>query len=97
MPPTTAGAGWVEDAAGIQAKEDSVHPISQRAFDLDVVLEPPPPVIDRPPEDLPDQDREAAVRKLASLIAKHHVAGGRPMTMNSFEVSPKVLTTHRHR
>jgi hypothetical protein len=34
---------------------------------------------------------------LASLMAKHHVAGGRPMTMNSFEVSPKVLTTHRHR
>jgi hypothetical protein len=48
MPPTTAGAGRVEDAAGIQAKEDSLHPISQRVFDLDVVLEPPPPVIDRP-------------------------------------------------
>jgi len=39
------------------------------AFDLDDVA-------DRPPEDLPDQDREAAVAKLASLIARYHTADG---------------------
>ena len=50
--------------------------MSQLAFDLDDVAAAPPPVADRPPEDLPDQDREAAVAKLASLIARHHVAGG---------------------
>ena len=38
-----------------------MHPMSQLAFDLDDVAAAPPPVADRPPEDLPDQDREAAV------------------------------------
>jgi hypothetical protein len=53
-----------------------VDPISQLAFALDLdVVSAPPPVIGRPPEDLPEQDRAAAVRKLASLIARHHVAG----------------------
>ena len=46
-----------------------MHPTSQLAFDLDEVA-------DRPPEDLPDRDREAAVAKLASLIARYHAAGG---------------------
>ena len=46
-----------------------MHPTSQLAFDLDDVA-------DRPPEDLPDLDRLAAVRKLAVLIARYHVAGG---------------------
>ena len=53
-----------------------MHPMSQLAFDLDDVAAAPPPVADRPPEDLPDQDREAAVAKLASLIARYHAAGG---------------------
>ena len=53
-----------------------MHPSSQLAFDLDDVAPGPPPVIERPPDDLPDQDREAAVRKLASLIARYHAAGG---------------------
>ena len=53
-----------------------MHPMSQLAFDLDDVAPEPPPVIGRPPDDLPDQDREAAVRKLASLIARYHAAGG---------------------
>jgi hypothetical protein len=52
-----------------------VHPMSQLAFDLDDVPEPPP-VIGRPPDDLPDRDREAAVAKLASLIARYHTAEG---------------------
>lgn len=52
-----------------------MHPMSQLAFDLDdVAPEPPPPVADRLPEDLPDRDREAAVAKLASLIARFHAA-----------------------
>jgi hypothetical protein len=29
-----------------------------------------------PPDDLPEQDRAAAVRKLASLIARHHASEG---------------------
>jgi len=49
--------------------------MSQLAFDLDDVPEPPP-VIGRPPDDLPDRDREAAVAKLASLIARYHTAEG---------------------
>jgi len=52
-----------------------VHPMSQLAFDLDDVPEPPP-VIGRPPDDLPDRSREAAVAKLASLIARYHTAEG---------------------
>ena len=50
--------------------------MSQLAFDLDDVAPEPPPVADRAPEDLPDRDREAAVRKLASLIARYHAAEG---------------------
>jgi hypothetical protein len=50
--------------------------MSQLAFDLDDAAAAPPPVADRPPEDLPDQDREAAVAKLASLIARYHAAEG---------------------
>jgi len=53
-----------------------VHPMSQLAFDLDDAAAAPPPVADRPPEDLPDRDREAAVAKLASLIARYHAAEG---------------------
>jgi hypothetical protein len=54
-----------------------VHVPSQLAFDLDDVLpRVEPPVRGRPPEDLPDPDREAAVVKLASLIARFHAAGG---------------------
>jgi hypothetical protein len=30
----------------------------------------------RPPQDLPDQDRAAAVAQLALLIARYHAAGG---------------------
>jgi len=52
-----------------------VHPISQLAFDLDVAS-PPPAVMAAPPDDLPEQDRAAAVRKLASLIARHHASEG---------------------
>jgi hypothetical protein len=50
--------------------------MSQLAFDLDDVAPEPPPVIGRPPDDLPDRDREAAVAKLASLIARYHTAEG---------------------
>jgi hypothetical protein len=54
-----------------------VHPMSQLAFDLDdVAPEVPPRVIARPPDGLPDLDREAAVAKLASLIARYHTAEG---------------------
>jgi hypothetical protein len=50
--------------------------MSQLAFDLDdVAPEVPPRVIARPP-DVPDLDREAAVAKLASLIARYHAAEG---------------------
>ena len=53
-----------------------MHPMrSQLAFDLDDAAAEPP-VIGRPPEDLPDRDREAAVAKLASLIARYHTAEG---------------------
>ena len=52
-----------------------MHPMSQLAFDLDDAAPAPPPVIGRP-EDLPDRDREAAVAKLASLIARYHTAEG---------------------
>jgi hypothetical protein len=50
--------------------------MSQLAFDLDDVAPAAPPVIGRPPDDLPDRDREAAVAKLASLIARYHTAEG---------------------
>jgi hypothetical protein len=50
--------------------------MSQLAFDLDGVAPAPPPVIGRPPDDLPDRDRAAAVAKLASLIARYHTAEG---------------------
>ena len=54
-----------------------MHLMSQLAFDLDdVAPEPPSRAADRPPEDLPDRDREAAVAKLASLIARYHAAEG---------------------
>jgi hypothetical protein len=53
-----------------------VHPMSQLAFDLDDAAPEPPQVIGRPPDDLPDLDREAAVAKLASLIARYHTAEG---------------------
>jgi hypothetical protein len=52
-----------------------VHPISQLAFDLDLAS-PPPAVMAASPDDLPEQDRAAAVRKLASLIARHHASEG---------------------
>ena len=52
-----------------------MHPISQLAFALDVVSVPPV-VMGLPPDDLPEQDRAAAVRKLASLIARHHASEG---------------------
>jgi len=50
--------------------------MSQLAFDLDDVAPEPLPVIGRPPDDLPVRDREAAVAKLASLIARYHAAEG---------------------
>jgi hypothetical protein len=53
-----------------------VHPMSQLTFDLDDAEPEPPPMIGRPPEDLPDRDRQAAVAKLASLIARYHTAEG---------------------
>jgi hypothetical protein len=54
-----------------------MHPISQLAFDLDLdVASAPPAVTGPPPDDLPEQDRAAAVRKLASLIARHHASEG---------------------
>ena len=53
-----------------------MHLMSQLAFDLDDVAPAPTQVADRPPEDLPDLDRQAAVAKLASLIARYHTAGG---------------------
>jgi len=55
-----------------------VHQSNQLAFDLDVesVL-PGRVVLGRPPDYLPDQDREAAVAQMASLIARFHAAGGR--------------------
>jgi hypothetical protein len=55
-----------------------VHPMSQLAFDLDDVAPEPPPPADLPPEDVPDRDREAAVAKLASLIARYHAAEESP-------------------
>ena len=52
-----------------------MHPMNQLAFDLDdVPPEPPPPPAARPPEDLPERDREVAVAKMASLIARYHAA-----------------------
>ena len=75
MPPSVV-AGAAEDATGIPTKEDPGAP------DESVGVRPgrrgpePPPVIGRPPEDLPDRDREAAVAKLASLIARYHTAEG---------------------
>ena len=53
-----------------------MHPMSQLAFDLDDAAPAAPPVIGRPPDDLPVRDREAAVAKLASLIARYHAAEG---------------------
>jgi hypothetical protein len=55
-----------------------VHPTSQLTFDLEVESVPPPAlaVIGSPPDGLPDRDRAAAVRKLATLIAKLHAATG---------------------
>jgi hypothetical protein len=53
-----------------------VHPISQLAFDLDLDVASAPAVMGPPPDDLPEQDRAAAVRKLASLIARHHASEG---------------------
>ena len=53
-----------------------MHLFSQLAFDLDDVVPVAPPAADRPPEDLPELDRQAAVRKLASLIARYHAAEG---------------------
>jgi hypothetical protein len=56
-----------------------VHPISQLAFDLDLdVASAPPAVTGPPPDDLPEQDRAAAVRKLAALIARHLASEGAP-------------------
>jgi hypothetical protein len=55
-----------------------VHRSHQLAFDLDVVSVLPGQVmIGRPPDQLPDQDRAAAVALMASLIARFHAAGGR--------------------
>ena len=71
------GGGGVVDATGrsgptrrktlrgFRSRRIPVHPTSQLAFDPDDVAPAPPPVADRPPEDLPDLDRAAAVRKLA--------------------------------
>ena len=53
-----------------------MHPMSQLTFDLDDAEPEPPPLIGRPPGDLPDRDRAAAVAKLASLIARYHTAEG---------------------
>jgi hypothetical protein len=55
-----------------------VHQSNQLAFDLDVesVL-PAQAVMGRPPDHLPDQDRETAVQQMATLIARYHAAGGR--------------------
>ncbi len=53
-----------------------MHPMSQLAFDLDDAVSALLPVADRPPGDVPDRDREAAVAKLASLIASYHAAEG---------------------
>ena len=53
-----------------------MHPMSQLAFDLDDVAPEPLLVIGRPPDDLPVRDREVAVAKLASLIARYHAAEG---------------------
>ena len=52
-----------------------MHPISQLAFDLDDAPVAPT-VVERRPGDLPDLDRESAVRKLATLIARYHAAEG---------------------
>ena len=41
-----------------------MHLMSQLAFDLDDVAPEPPPPADRPPDDLPDRDREAAVAQV---------------------------------
>ncbi len=55
-----------------------MHRSHQLAFDLDVESVLPGQVmIGRPPDHLPDQDREAAVTQMASLIARFHAAGGR--------------------
>jgi hypothetical protein len=53
-----------------------VHLSSQLAFNLDTESAVPPSVMARPPQDLPDQDRAAAVAQLALLIARYHAAGG---------------------
>ena len=55
-----------------------MHRSHQLAFDLDVESVPPGPVMmGRPPDHLPDRDRQAAVQQMASLIARYHAAGGR--------------------
>lgn len=55
-----------------------MHQSHQLAFDLDVVsVLPGPVVLGHPPQHLPEQDREAAVQQMASLIARFHAAGGR--------------------
>ena len=75
MPPAV-GAGAAEDATGIPIKEDP------GASDESVGVRPRRRGVstaagDRaPPDDLPDLDRVAAVRKLASLITRHHAADG---------------------
>ncbi len=55
-----------------------MHQSHQLAFDLDVesVLLGQV-VLGRPPAHLPEQDREAAVHQMASLIARFHATGGR--------------------
>ena len=74
--PPAVGAGSAEDATGIPIKEDP------GASDESVGVRPrrrgagPPPAAMAAPEDLPDRDREAAVAKLASLIARYHAAEG---------------------
>jgi hypothetical protein len=45
------------------------------AFDLDDAATAAP-MIDRSPDDRPDQDRATVVRKSESLIAGYHAAGG---------------------
>lgn len=55
-----------------------MHQSIQLAFDLDVESVLPEQVLlGRPPDHLPEQEREAAVQLMASLIARYHAAGGR--------------------
>ena len=76
MPPAV-GAGAAEDATGIPTKEDPGAPDEKSVGVRPGRRGGRTAAGDRrPPEDLPDRDREAAVAKLASLIARYHTAEG---------------------